>query len=219
MAELKKIKQKWLRKTDDGKVVKPFFFRHLAHSKGFLNEETKAYRKHDTTMDYLMQIVDKYKAPALPKDFTPLMEIIVFKEYDTGKTNWDQMIAIMQAIKLYKEEVVSLWNFPDDPDVNKMEMQIGYMKTLIDSINSFKMNLHTIYALLKTLDSSKYKPIRSYAFNILFNIQNGAAFSLVRHCSSPIAFLEEVPDGEISIYDFKFTKKYPDKKAENKPCL
>lgn len=196
-----------MRKTDDGKVVKPFFFRHLAITKGFLNEETKAYRKHDTTMDYLMQIVDKYKAPALPKEFKPLLDIIVFKDYDGSKVNWQQVIAIMEAIKLYKEEVVCLWNLPEEQGVNKMEMQIGYMKTLINNINNFKMNLHTIYALLRKLDSSQHKAVRSYAFNILFNIQNGAAFSLVRHCSTPVALLEEVPNGDIAIYDFLFTKK------------
>ena len=61
--ELINIKSKWIRKDKTDRVIKPFFFGFLAKEKGYYNPARKNYMHHDTAMDYLHRIVNKYTLP------------------------------------------------------------------------------------------------------------------------------------------------------------
>ena len=205
-AELQKLKNKWLRKDSSGKTIKPFFFRHLADAKGFLNENTKSYVKHDSTMDYLMQVMDKYRAPTVKKEFLPILNVFDFPEYDLRKVDYGQIHTILDHINEYRRNVEKLFTNPDDPEVDKHETYMAYGADLVCRINKIMLNQHTLFNLLKMLDKEENKPIRGYLITILFNIKNSAAFEFVSSNAKPVDYLEETPDGEIQIYHYRYTK-------------
>lgn len=205
-AELQKLKNKWLRKDSSGKTIKPFFFRHLADAKGFLNENTKSYVKHDSTMDYLMQVMDKYRAPTVKKEFLPILDVFDFPEYDLRKVDYGQIHTILDFINDYRRNVEKLFTDPDDPDVDKHETYMAYGADLVRNINKIMINQHTLFNLLKMLDKEESKSIRGYLITILFNIKNSAAFELVSSNAKPVDYLEETPNGEIQVYHYRYTK-------------
>lgn len=205
-AELKKLKNKWLRKDSEGKTVKPFFFKHLANQKGYLNEKTKAYTKHDSTMDYVMQIVNGYRSPTLLGDFLPILKMIEFSDFDSRKVDYAQVNEVLRLIKKYVSSSNYLWDKADDPEINKYQIYMGYKAQLIHDINKIKLNKHTLYTLLKTLDSDEHKSIRGYLITILFNIKNSAAYELIVDSNGGISLLNECSDGDIQLYDLKYQK-------------
>lgn len=206
-AELMKLKQKWQRKNDAGKVIKPYFFKHLANAKGYLNENTKAYIRHDSTMDYLMHTINKYYSPYVPDEDIPLLDIFTLRE-DVAKTeNREQRIRVLKLIREYKEQVIALWSKVPDLEVDRVELQMSYMQTLINEVNALNMNDRTLYALIRALDKSTYQGIRSYALTLLFNMQNRAAYKLIKNSAKPISSLQEDPEGDYKLYDLTFTRK------------
>ena len=206
-AELMKLKQKWQRKNDAGKVIKPYFFKHLANAKGYLNENTKSYIRHESTMDYLMHTINKYKAPQVLDEDIPLLDIFTLRE-DVAKTeNREQRIRVLKLIREYKEQVIALWSKVPDLEVDRVELQMSYMQTLINEVNALNMNDRTLYALIRALDKSTYQGIRSYALTLLFNMQNRAAYKLIKNSAKPISSLQEDPEGDYKLYDLTFTRK------------
>lgn len=206
-AELMKLKQKWKRETDTGKVIKPYFFKHLANMKGYLNENTKSYMRHNTTMDYLMHTMNKYKAPQVLEKDIPLLDLFTINEDAPGSECRRQRIEVLKSIRKYKEQVIELWKQEPDPEVNRMDLQLSYLQTMINEINALTLNERTIYALIRSLDQSAYQGIRSYALTLLFNIKNRAAYKLIRSAAEPVSYLIEDSEGDYQLYDLKFTKK------------
>ena len=54
--ELKLLKDKYCRRDNTGRLIKPYFFGHISREKGYYNPKKKNYMKHDTAMDYLQPI-------------------------------------------------------------------------------------------------------------------------------------------------------------------
>ena len=63
--ELNEIKRKWMRRDDEGRMIKPYFFAHVAKTKGYYDADKKNYMHHDTAMDYLEELVDDYRSPTI----------------------------------------------------------------------------------------------------------------------------------------------------------
>ena len=46
---------------DNEKKILPYFFSHISRLKGYYNPEKKKYLKHNTSMDYLQEIVTGFR--------------------------------------------------------------------------------------------------------------------------------------------------------------
>lgn len=93
--ELDKLRKKWLRKDEEGRTIKPYFFGHVAMTKGFYDSDRKNYMHHATAMDYLEELVDEYRSPTVKFDKLSLVDIIDFPEYNYKQAYYEQMKRIL----------------------------------------------------------------------------------------------------------------------------
>lgn len=80
---------------------------------------------------------------------------------------------------------------------------------LLYEINRMKINKHTMYRLLKNLESKNNSSIKNLLFYILFNYKNDILTSILNQYERSSTSLCEDEDGEIDIYGIKFYKKVP----------
>ena len=86
--ELNEIKRKWMRRDDDGRMIKPYFFAHVAKTKGYYDADKKNYMHHDTAMDYLEELVDDYRSPTIKRaDMIPLSEVLNSDGFNRSSVN------------------------------------------------------------------------------------------------------------------------------------
>jgi len=209
--ELEKLRTKWMRKDEDGRTIKPYFFGHVALTKGFYNEEKKNYLHHDTAMDYLEELMDEYRSPGSRGKKLPLSEIFSMPEENNPKTNYGHVEKILDAIRSFKNSVRQLW--ADDNDEidssTKYQLHNQYRNNLVEYINKeVSPNINTIYTILKQLEKEENSDIKGGIVDIMFTVGNEKAFKLLKESKDPVQMLEVDPHGEIDLYGLKFAKTY-----------
>lgn len=186
----------------EGRQIKPYFFGHIDKTKGFYNEERKKYMKHDTSMDYLREILEGYKPPMSEKK-TASITSILDKTYLDNSKEYKQIInRIMYMIEQFKKSSYFIWNGYVEVS-NKYQIYIEEETKLIDSINQCKINNATLYRLVYRLDKTEFS---DFVMKILFNIGNETALDLIKQSQETVSTLVEDESGEISLYGFRFKK-------------
>lgn len=72
-----------------------------------------------------------------------------------------------------------------------------------------KINEHTMYRLLYHLDMKRNSSIKNLLFYILFSYKNDTLIKILEQYDCINTYLIENKDGEIIIYNRKFSKKIP----------
>ena len=80
---------------------------------------------------------------------------------------------------------------------------------LLYEINRIKINQHTMYRLLKNIESKEHSSIKNLLFYILFNYKNDILTSILNQYDRVNTFLYEDENGNIDVYGTKFSKKVP----------
>lgn len=207
--ELTKIKKKWIRKDNEGRVIKPFFFGFLAKEKGFYNSQKKNYMHHDTSMDYLHKIVNGCRMPKSDPTITSIDEIIDTSSYDYNKVRRDNVRKILAML----EDFLSYSNylFKDHECGDKYKEYMDTKKWLYTEINKLTINTDTLIALYRKL--KKNEVLKKYIMTVFFNIGNNQAFQLIKESAESIPYLIIDKNGEIEIYGAFYSKifKNPNK--------
>lgn len=209
-AELKRMRKKYenILTMTDGRKKMPFFLGFIADTKNYKNIGRKDYQKYDTSMDLLhICIGNKRSSKSKGKDFMALSEIFKPINYSKNKVSKPQITKIIEMA----EKTFSY---------NQMTVQSSYLtgeekhlyivkakEDLLYEINQMKINEHTMYRLLWNLDLQKNSAIKNLLFYVLFNYKNDVLTKLLNQYSRINTFLIEDKDGEIIIYNRKFTKK------------
>lgn len=204
VAELKKMKEKWTRRDESGRVIKPYFFGFLAKEKGYYNEEKKNYMHHDTSMDYLHEVMDEYRVPTLRFKTIELYEMLDYSGFNTNSAKTTQIQKIIEMIQEFRNYSSALWSTDSREIPEKYADYIQAKEQLISSINKIKMNKHTMLLLFKRLN--KNKELRRYIVSILFNIGNNAAFELIKQSERTIPYLVEGSPSEFNLYGIPYQK-------------
>ncbi len=202
--ELRKLREKWIRKDYANKTIKPYFFGHVDKTKGYYNEDKKNYMKHDTSMDYLREIINNYRSPKIYSSPLPLTSIFS-SAHNRSSENRRQITSILYMIEQFKNTSYYIWNgFADTKD--RYQRYVEVEDALIREINTMSINTSTLYGLIKRIESKDYLNIGEFVTKLLFNIGNSTAISLIRESSEPLYVLEEDENGSIDIYGKKFKK-------------
>lgn len=225
--ELNNISARWDRRDENNRMIKPYFFGHVAQTKGYYNDTKKNYMHHDTAMDYLEEIIDGYRAPVIyGQKRISITEIFDANATDGKVIDYDKVEAVLNKILEFKDSVSSIYAVDDDVmDATEKRHTYNSMKyELINYINEeINPNADTLLTLLKRLELPKYKNIRGYLVTVLFNIKNSGAFELIKRSKQPVALLEikddVIDDGaeteeEVVLYNLIFCKKHT-KSPEN----
>ena len=203
--ELRLLRKKWERKDFQGRYIKPYFFGHIDKTKGFYNTERKNYMKHDTSMDYLREILEAYRVPYIKEEkVVPFMDIIGFK-YDSNQAQRWQVNKILYQIDHFKRTSFYIWNGYAETDERFM-LYSAEEDRMIDSINKYSVNNDSMYCLLKRLASENENGTTGLTLRILFNIGNEEAFGLVIKSKDPISTIEQCQDGDITLFSKTYKK-------------
>jgi hypothetical protein len=210
--ELKKMRKKYenLLTMTDGRKKMPYFLGYIADTKNYKNVDKKDYQKYNTSMDILHDCIgNKRSSKSKGSDFLSIAEIFKPKNYDINKVVKKQIPKILNLANTtlsYNKVVAS------DPFLSgeeKHERIVRAKENLLYDINRMKLNEHTMYRLLKQLESQKNLSIKNILFYILFNYKNDILTDLLNQYNKIDTFLIEDDTGEISIYNCNFSKKVP----------
>lgn len=156
--------------------------------------------KHDTSMDYLAEILTRYKSPRIRKKAVHLLEILSKQSYVSADRK--QIDKILYEISQFKKTSYYIWNGYAEED-DKYQFYLKAENELIDSINRLLVSTESLYYLIKKLEMSENS---DFMLKILFNIGNRNAFDLLKASSSGVETIVEDADGDIDIYGMKFKK-------------
>ena len=206
--ELKLLKSKWLRKDNLGRTVKPYFFGFLSKSKGYYNDKKKNYLKHDTSMDYLVSLVNSHRLPTVRSETLSLIDIIDFPDFKPNAVKYNQIKKALSLIKIFDSSRGVIWSLDELSTTQKFEHYTELKKETVNSLSSILMSKHTLYKLLRTLEESEERFYKQYAVSLLFSMGNQDAYELVARSQKPIAYLEEDHAGSLDIYGIKYKKTF-----------
>ena len=217
--ELKKMKQKYKLIDKNGKKVKPNFFGVIARSKGYYDPEKKVYLKHQTSMDYLQKCINKFQVRKKHvKNYIPFSQMLEFEDYNPNNVYRDQARRVINMIRETRNEINRIWS--DDlhgiDDDCRSEQSMEVKQHAIEYIDAMKMNPHTMYWLLESIEKKKNADICRTMFNILFAVPSKDFFKLIAKSTEDLNELIEISDGNINIYGFKYEKKRKNRKISQK---
>ena len=209
-SELKRMRNKYsgLLTMTDGRKKMPYFLGFIADTKNYKNVNKKDYQKYDTSMDLLHSCVsNKRSSKSKGSNFLSIVEIFKPLDYDKDKVKKSQ---ISKIIKLAQNTYAYNRAISQNSTLTGKEKHIYIMNAkedLLYEINRMKINKHTMYRLLWNLDKDKNSSIKNLLFYLLFNYKNDILTELLNQHNRIDTYLIEDKDGEIIIYNRKFSKK------------
>lgn len=207
--ELDVLHKKYRREAEDGRVIKPFFFGYIQGYKGYKDTKKHDYRKHDTSMDYLEELITSFVYSTRYKNTNT--ETLKFCEVvkpmkGGGRVNYEQVQKVINAILRYNEQRKFIQvneNYP--PDMKGLLMNEEKEKTKA-IIGKMKFNPRTIYYLLRHLDHGSYAFMHRTLFDFLFSYPSESFFQTIEESREGIMELVRDDDGDIEYYGVKFKK-------------
>ena len=209
-AELKRMRKKYenLLIMTDGRKKMPYFLGFIADIKNYKNIDRKDYQKYDTSMDLLhVCIGNNRSSKSKGSDFLPVSEIFKPLDYDKNKVHKQQ---VSKIIEMAENTVSYNKMIAQSSCLTSEEKHLHIVKAkedLLYEINRMKINEHTMYRLLWTLNDQKNSSIKNILFYLLFNYKNDVLTDLLNQYDRINTYLIEDKNGEIIIYNRKFAKK------------
>lgn len=209
--ELKRMRKKYenILSTADGRKRTPYFLGFIAETKNYKNINRKDYQKYNTSMDYLHNcIMQKRSGKSKGSDFLSVADIFKPKDFDKDLVNKKQVVKIMHMASETSEYIKMIScnpSFYGDQCYyrNRARMELLY------EINRMKINEHTMYRVLKNIANTNNTSAKNLLFYVLFNYKNNILISILNQYDRVGTFLYEDENGEIKIYETKFSKKVP----------
>jgi hypothetical protein len=211
--EMKKIRSKWIKNDDDGRMIKPNFFGHLARTKGYYDSKKKNYKKHDTSMDYLQKIINQFQLARnnvgeSKNKFIPFSSIINMDGYDIKKVYYDQIKRVIDLITQSSIEIINIYNDINLAKEEKYKMTSEIRQKRIEYIGNLRFSKSTMIYLLLLCDMKEYKNISSNILNTLFGYPNTLFYQIIKDSIEPLEILVENNEGNVDVYGYKFVKTY-----------
>ncbi len=206
--EIREIKQKWARRDQENRAIKPAFLGFIAQTKGYHDPLKKNYARHQTSMDYLLGELDGYRSRKTDvRNPLPLSECFRFPEFRPGSVNRKQTSRIVSLCEDAVSAIQAVWVKEYYTPQEKYTLTEQYRDDLAAEIQKMKINPHTLFTLITFTDMKKYAHISKLLFYILFRYRNEAMIRLIRNLEPDTSYIEEAADGEISLYGIHF-KRY-----------
>lgn len=201
--------------AEDNKKILPLFFAHVARQKGYYDPQHKVYIEHDTSMDYLQNIVRRFKTKnVIPKPTSKLIDIFKTSAYREARVNKKQISHIMKYVKWYTVEVSDLFNdhyYTDIDHINEAD-ESRYDKyrilqdQLVDYINQYRVGYSTMVFILKHFENKTYYKYRNVLLPLLFTLCNDSFIDAVRQSEEEIDVLVE-GGNDLFLFDIGYNIK------------
>lgn len=208
------VRARYNDKDVDGRAIRPYFFAHVSKKKGYYDPKKKYYKRQMAPMDYLQDIIDKYKREGRPgfKVTCTIGDFLKDVPLDE-KPREGYVDLVISIIKDMEANMRMLYQIKDDSVISKddrRKMVNECFTRCIESIKAMNLNDATIRELLIQIDNPDNSRIRRRLWTVLFGSLGNEMGRLLRKLSSPVHMLEECKsfdDADVVIYNIPFKKK------------
>lgn len=209
IAEIQAIKQRYGITDDDGRAVKPNFFGAIAKTKGYYDPQRKAYKPHQTSMDYLQKTINRHKYRYLRKktQFLPFSDLLCVEDYDSRSVNYQQVERILEVVRGYRAQLKGIWSQDGVESVVKWEQAEEARLALAEYVRKMRLTKSTMIRLLRSLDDVGNSDVSRILFYTLFAAPCEDLCELLNEAKTPLAKVVEEDGGDVVLYGFRFSKK------------
>lgn len=197
---------------EDGKTLKPMFFKMITTENGYDLPPDTMYRYFETPMDYLQKIISlaNYRQARLnSKDIIPLMEII---KKPTSKSGAYNIIRdkIIEMIKFYKTRITETYIGYDEKDKAGKQLAREIASQLKQeceyAISKMSSHEYLMYLVLKEVEKKENRSIKNLMFEIMFGKPDETFMKMIENSKETIYTLVECADGTENYYGFSFKR-------------
>lgn len=225
--EIEILKRKY-HLEEDGKTVKPMFFKMITRENGYELPKDAVFRYFETPMDYLQKIISSAnyrQARQTNKETIPFMDIIRAPECKSGAYNVVRD-KIIEKIKFFKNSITEAYIGYDEKDKSGKKLvreRVAQIKQeCADEISNTSSNEYLMYLLLKELEKTENRSIKSLMFDVMFGKPDETFIRMINGSKDPIFILRENESGEEKYYDFSFERvssfdEFSSKTYKNEP--
>lgn len=207
--EIDLIRNKYREKDKEDKTIKPYFFGIIAKEKGYFNDNKFNYKKLDTSMDYLEEIIDKKRfSRKNSKDYVNFYDLLNTENYDNNKVNRLQAQRIMAEIKKFEGKMKYLFSTSIFDTKSQMTYYQNQRNALMEYIGRLNINDSTIIYLLKLLDNKENQKYYQTIFKAFFGYPNERFYELIKSSNEKMLELAESEDGNLEIFGYFYSKIY-----------
>jgi len=197
---------------EDGKTLKPMFFKMITTENGYALPPDTMYRYFETPMDYLQKIISSanYRQARLTnKDIIPLMDIIKKPSGKSGAYNTVRD-KIIEMIKFYKTRISETYIGYDDKDkIGKQlarEIAMQLKQECENAISKMSSHEYLMYLVLKEVEKKENRSIKNLMFEIMFGKPDETFMKMVAASRECVYMLVEDAEGDEKYYDFSFKR-------------
>ena len=197
---------------EDGKTLKPMFFKMITTENGYALPPDTMYRYFETPMDYLQKIISSanYRQARLTnKNIIPLMDII---KKPTAKSGAYNIVRdkIIEMIKFYKTRITETYIGYDDKDkAGKQlarEIAAQLKQECENAISKMSSHEYLMYLVLKEVEKKENRSIKNLMFEIMFGKPDETFMKMVDESRETVYMLVEDVEGTENYYDFSFKR-------------
>lgn len=211
--EIDVLKRKY-KITEDGKTVKPMFFKMITQENGYELSEDVIYRYFETPMDYLQKAIvsaNYRQARKCSKETIPFMGIVRKPLMRVKSGNYYQLKdALIEQIReinrMIKTTFVDYECKGKDERAEIKRIAGDYKQDSIEAISHISSHEYLMYIILKELDKKENRSIKTLMFETLFGRLDEAFVSMITQSREPIEVIIEDPNGEEKLYNFSFKR-------------
>lgn len=212
--EIETLKRKY-HIDDDGRTVKPMFFKMITLENGYELSDTIHYKFFNTSMDYLQRIIASVnfrQARAAKIVPIPFMDVIRQPRTSTRSGYYSKLRdEIIETIKECKSKITQAYidyEKKDRAGKDATQEAVALLKReCIDVIDSMSSHEYLMYIVLKEVEKKENSSIRNLMFEVLFGKPNETFMQMIAASKEPIAKIEEDEEGDESYYLFKFSRR------------
>lgn len=209
--ELEILKRKY-HLEEDGKTLKPMFFKMITTENGFALSPDTLYRYFETPMDYLQRIISSTRYRQSRSNKTEIISLMDIIKKPMGKSGAYNVIRdkIIEMIKFYKLRINETYIGYDSKDRAGKQLVrevVSQLKQECESAIS-KMSSHEylMYLVLKEVEKSENRNIRNLMFETMFGKPNETFMKMVKNSKDTIYMVSEDENGDVKLYNFRFKR-------------
>lgn len=183
--------------------VRPYFFKFLDGGKNY------KFKKFNTGMDFLEEIIDKELKYKDREDYIPFYSLLIKQKCVTG-TKSTRINTIIQHISYYNEEQKNIWSQDID---NKYELHRITYENLLNKVKKINIDDEIVYTILYRISQAEfnenykiYKTIGRKILNVLYDCNKEILFKNIKIKNEDKKILIDSECGDIKLYDKKCLK-------------
>lgn len=206
--ELRRLRDKYKIEGEDGRAIKPNFFKAKDIGKGYYDRTRKNYKKHLTTMDHLQSCINSYRTQrddiGKKHEYLPFSALID-DNVDAHRRQYEKVTRVINAVTDMTDEIRGIYASDADASV-KAALSADVRQTCIEHVGNMSFTKSDMVYLLRQIEEPRYSQIHRKIFNILFGYPNTSFYEVLKRSAEPIGLLVEDNEGDVELYGVRYTR-------------